>query len=430
MNSRSNISPLPYAEPEEVGLSSERLSRIKPAMQQYIHDGHAPNFVTMVVRHGKIVHYEAQGYMDIERKKPVRKDTIYRMYSNSKPIDGAAIMVCVEDGLLTLDDPISKFIPSFRNPVVRAMDAPRAQETGSAAAKRMIPTVPANREVTVRDCLRNTTGFATIGNAPFQYVAAFKDLFPGGNWFVTVGPESIGAPARLSLEEEMEAQAKLPLAYHPGTHFEYQVGYPVIRRILEIATGKTVGEFEDERLFKPLGMKDTMFSLPDDKLDQYSTCYRPEPADNNWKLVVHELPENSGKLVGPITRGVLSSAPDFARFGQMLLNGGVLDGVRILGRKTVEIMTADHLPEGVYNTNSGPGFGFGMGVGVYKGRVPPLMRSIGAFGWGGFGGTIMWMDPKEELLWLCFTQVLHHRTIPGVHAFLEVFERLVYQSLI
>jgi CubicO group peptidase (beta-lactamase class C family) len=429
MNSDNNSWPLPWAEPEEVGISSERLSRIKPVLQQYIDDGHAPNFATMVIRRGKIVHFEAQGYMDIERKKPVRKDTIYRMYSNSKTIDGAAIMICVEDGLLSLDDPISKYIPAFKNPVVRVLDAPRSQEKGVVSATRGISTVSANREVTIRDCLRNTTGFATASNSPFQYRTAFKDVLPDGNWFAAIGPESIGAPPRLSLEEEMEAQARLPLAYQPGTHFEYHIGYPVIRRILEVATGKTLGEFEEERFFKPLGMKDTTYSLPDDKLDQYSTCYRPEPVANKWKLVVHELPETSGKLVGPVTRGVLSTAPDFARFGQMLLNGGELDGVRILGRKTVELMTADHLPEGIYNTNSGQGFGFGMGVGVYKGRVPPIMRSIGAFGWSGFGGTIMWMDPQEELIWLCFSQILQHNAIPGVHAFREVFERLVYQSL-
>src|SRR3989304_1217611 len=154
--------PLPQAKPEDVGVSSHRLSLIRPALQQFIDGKKDPNFVSMVVRKGKIVHWEAQGYMDFETKKPVQKDTVYRLWSNTKPLTGVATMICVEEGLLTLDDPISKYIPSFKNPRVRVLELPR-QETGRAAVLGMIPTVPAAREVTVRDCLRNTTGFLKDG---------------------------------------------------------------------------------------------------------------------------------------------------------------------------------------------------------------------------------------------------------------------------
>ncbi len=174
---------LPFAEPEEVGMSSKRLARIRPAMQKFIDDGKDPNFVTMVIRYGKIVHYEAQGYMDFESKKPVQKDTIYRLWSNTKPITGVATMICLEEGLLDLDDPISKCIPAFKNPVVRVLDPPRTRETGRPVPTGMTPTVPANREVSIRDCLRNTTGFATAATAPIQYLTEFPDVFPDKSWF-------------------------------------------------------------------------------------------------------------------------------------------------------------------------------------------------------------------------------------------------------
>ena len=422
--------PLPFVEPEQVGLSSKRLSRIQPVMQQFIDDKKDPNFVTMVIRQGKIVHHEALGYMDLESKKPVDKNTIYRLWSNTKPITGAATMICVEEGLLTLDDPISKYIPAFKNPVVRVLDPPRVQETGRAVTMGMIPTIPANREVTIRDCLRNTTGFATANNAPIQYLTEFRDIFPERSWFT-------GPNITASVEEAVEAQARLPLESHPGTRFEYQVGYPVIGRILEIVTGKTLSDFYEERILKPLGMKDSAFYLPEDKIDRFPACYRPAPSSNGWELVVSEKPETSEKVTGPRTYfeagggggGVLSTVADYARFAQMLLNGGELDGVPILGRKSVELMSSSHTPDDFYIPLTGPGFGFGMGVGVYKGGTPPLMRSIGTYGWSGAAGTTCIIDPKEELIILCFTQVMMHRTMPG-NTCHEDFERLVYQSLI
>ncbi len=419
--------PLPFAEPEEVGLSSERLSHIRPSLQKFIDDRKDPNFVTMVIRHGKIVYHEAQGYMDFESKKPVQKDTLYRLWSNTKPITGVATMMCLEDGLLELDDPISKYIPAFKNPVVRVLDPPRTKEIGRPAAGT-IHTVPANREVTIRDCLRNTTGFATAAKAPIQYLTEFKDIFPERKWF--------GGP-NTSIQEIVDSLAKLPLESHPGTRFEYQVGYPVMGRVLEIAAGKTLSEFFSERIFKPLDMKDTGFYLSPDKLDRFPTLYNPVQADGEWSLAISERPETSEKILGPPDHfgagggrgGVLSTVADYARFAQMLLNGGELDGVRILGRKTVELMTSSHTSDDVYLPMAGLGFGFGMGVGVYKGSVPPIMRTIGTFGWSGRAGTNCLIDPWEDLIWLCFTQVFEHRNIPG-NTPQEDFERLVYQSLI
>ncbi|MFC2015271.1 serine hydrolase domain-containing protein [Chloroflexota bacterium] len=420
--------PLPYSKPEEVGVSSERLTRILPEMQKFIDDRKDPNFVTMIIKHGKIVFYEAQGYTDFESKKPAQKDTIYRLWSNTKPITGVATMMCLEEGLLTLDDPISKYIPAFKDPVVRVLDPPRKQEIGRPSATGLIQTIPANREVTIRDCLRNTTGFATGSNAPIQYLSEFEDVFPERKWF--------GGPDK-SIEDIVNSLAKLPLESQPGTRFEYQVGYPVVGRILEIVTGKTLSEFYNERIFVPLEMKDSGFYLPKDKLDRFPTLYRPDSKDGEWKLAVSDNPETSEKVLGPNTHfgagggrgGVLSTVADYSRFAQMLLNKGELEGVRILGRKTVELMTSCHTGDDVYMAQAGPGYGFGMGVGVFKGSVPPIMRSIGTFGWSGLAGTNCIIDPTEELIWLCFTQVLRHRGMPG-NTCQEDFERLVYQSLI
>jgi CubicO group peptidase (beta-lactamase class C family) len=416
--------PLPSAEPEEVGFSSERLAKICPGLQKFIDKRMVPNLVTLVARHGKVVHYEAQGYMDFDSKKPATKETIFRLWSNTKPITGTATMICVEDGLLNLDDPVSKYIPAFKNQVVRAEPGPgRGLPMG-------ITTVPAVREITIRDCLRNTTGLSTARRAPLSYLNEFRDLIPKSG--LLISPERpIG-----SIREMVEALARLPLESQPGTQFEYQVGYPVVGTVLEIVTGKTLEEFYQERILKPLGMKDTSFYLSKNRLDRFPTLYRPVNEAGKWKLSVAEKPETSEKIIGPRTYfeagggagGVLSTVADYARFAQMLLNGGELDGVRILGRKTVELMTSSHTGDMVLPI-PGPGFGFGMGVGVYKGGGIPIMRSIGTYGWSGMAGTTYFADPKEGLVCVCFTQVFMHEVMID-NIYQEEFERLVYQSLL
>ena len=240
-----------------------------------------------------------------------------------------------------------------------------------------------------------------------------------------------------SVQDMVEAQASLPLFAQPGTEFVYHVGYPALSLVLEAATGKTPGEFYQERIFGPLGMKDTAFYLPKNKLNRFPACYMPARSESGWKLALMERPQDSEKVIGAKTffdvggdkGGVLSTAGDYARFAQCLLNGGELDGVRIVGRKTVELMTCSHTAEGLYPGMAGPGFGFGMGVGVYKGGGLPRLRSVGAFGWDGAAGTFFFDDPKEDLLLICFTQVFGHRGMPG-NNYQEDFERLVYQALV
>ena len=414
--------PLPFAEPEDVGVSSERLSRIGPVMQKFIDDRKDPNLITMVIRRGKIVYYEAVGYMDIDSKKPVRKDAIYRLWSNTKPITGVATMICVEEGLLGLDDPVSKYIPAFKNQRVRTI-APQGPMLGT-------PTIPVNREITVRDCLRNTTGLATARRVPLNYATEFKDLLPKTNL--------MGAPGMMpgGMRETLDALAQLPLEAQPGTEFEYQVGYPIAGVVIEEATGQSLDKFYTERIFKPLGMDDSFFYLPKAKLDRFPTLYTPVRETGEWKLTVSERPEESEKVIGPGTYfeagggggGVLSTVADYARFAQMLLNKGELDGVQILSRKSIEIMTSSHTGDMVLPLGQ-PGMGFGMGVGVLKGGGTPTYRSIGTYGWGGAAGTSFFVDPKEELICIIFTQVFMAQVM-GNNTYQEDFERLVYQSLL
>jgi CubicO group peptidase (beta-lactamase class C family) len=419
---KSNVEwPLPFVAPEKVGISSNKLSNIRPKLQEFIDRKFAPNLVTLIARHGKVVFYQAQGYMDFESKKPAKIDTIYRLWSNTKPITGVATMLCVEDGLLSLDDPVSKFIPAFRNQRVRV--------PGAQGPMIGTPTVPVIGDITVRDCLRNTTGLTTARRAPLSYLAEFKDIIPKAG--------ILGSPAAAhNIRETLDALAQLPLESQPGTQFEYQVGYPVVGVVLETVTGQTLEEFYQKRIFQPLGMRDSSFYLEKNKLDRFPTLYSVAQDKGKWKLVVNEVPSKSEKFLGPKTYfeagggggGVLSTAADYARLAQMLLNKGELEGVRILSRRSVEMMTSNHT--GNVNLNmSNPGLCFGMGVGVYQGSNPPIYRSVGTFGWSGAAGTTFFVDPKEDIFAICFSQVFMHEVMPG-NSYQEEFERLVYESLI
>jgi CubicO group peptidase (beta-lactamase class C family) len=422
--------PLPFADASEVGVSAERLARIRPTLQKYIDQQKVPNLVSLIARHGKIVHFDALGYMDLESHKPVQKDTIFRLWSNSKPIAGVATMICVEEGLLSLDDPVSKFIPAFKNERVR-VDEVEWLRLYNCAHIMATPTIPAGREITLRDCLRNTTGLSQVNTAPIQYITEYKGIIEESGL--------LNAPTNQpdNLRKMVEALAKLPLSAQPGTRFTYQIGYPIIGLVIEMVTGKSLEEFYRERIFRPLWMKDTSFYLPKEKLGRFPTCYCPTGEAEKWKLIVLERPEESERYKGPRTYfeagggrgGVLTTAGDYARFAQMLLNNGELDGTRILSRKSVELMTCSHTGD-VYVTDPGPhGFGFGLGVGVYKGGNPSVRRSPGTYGWGGAAGTHYFADPKEDLICIIFTQVFMHKMIPD-NLYQEEFEKLVYQALI
>jgi CubicO group peptidase (beta-lactamase class C family) len=414
-------SSLPTGDPEALGFDAERLSRIGPAMQKLIDDEKVPNLVTLVARKGQIVHLDARGVMDLDTRKPVDTSTLFRLYSNTKPIAGVATMILFEAGLLTPDDPVSKFLPEYADLRV-------------ASAQFPMMTERAKRGITIRDCLTHTTGLMSATRATLGLRAQYREAFEALGW--ARGSDATAKPAP-TYRERVKAMAQIPLYAQPGEHFEYHIGYLVLGAVLEEACGQPLDQFFREQIFEPLGMKDTDFYLPEGALDRFPACYVPRQVDGQWKLTVSEKAEESEKALGPKVffgvggdaGGVLSTIGDYARFGQMLLNGGELDGKRILGRKTLDLMKGNHTGDMVIPM-TGPGFHWGLGVSVYHGRgIPPLMLSPGTFFWGGAAGTTFRADPVEDLLSIIFTQVLQHGMMPG-NTYQEDFRRLVYQALV
>lgn len=424
-------SSMPVVKPEEVGLSSDRLARIKPAMQKFIDQQWLPNAVMLIARDGKIAYYEAIGRQDCAKGTPCSKDTLFCLYSNTKAVTGLATMILYEDGKLKLDDPVSRYIPAFKNLSVIA--PPNQVPTDGRGMPVMFATIPAKREITIRDCLRNTTGLATPERAPYWFATQFKDILPETGWDLQ---NDLNTPPPEGYRHRVEMHARLPLTFHPGTDFVYHVGYPVVGAVIEAITGKTLEDFYRERIFQPLDMQDTSFYLDRKNVKRFTCCYLPVMHQNRWQMKLIDQAENSvikgkGKYCGAggDMGGLISTAGDYARFGQMLLNGGELDGVRIISRKSVEIMTSSHTKK-LNIPMLGEGFGFGMGVGMYTGGSHnPILRSPGTFGWGGAAGTMFFADPKEKLLAICFTQMFAANMIPE-NNYQEEFERLVYQALI
>ncbi len=407
---------LPTTDPEAVGFSTERLARIGPSMQKYIDQRMVPGVLTLVARHGQIVHFESRGLMDIEANKPVAKDTIYRIMSMTKPIAAVGLMMLYEEGHFLLDQPISRWLPSFKNMVVRGR--------GDA-------TVPANREITVRDCLSHTTGFSMaerqkIGNR-FRQGPPARPLVPGRPGNSVNQREELG-----TVEEALELLAKVPLSFHPGTDWLYNAAYDAVGVLIEKISGQTLDEFLKKRIFDPLKMVDTYFYLPAEKVSRFAAGYRVNK--NEWGMFgLIDSPTTSAKVSGPKTfispgGGLLSTAADYSRFAQMMLNGGILDGSRILGRKTIELMTTNHI--GDLSTVKGPGYGYGLGFSVRTDLAAAQSPgSVGAYGWDGWFDTRYFADPKEDLFGLMFTQAADSASNPDL-LIRRDFERMVYQSLV
>ena len=415
-------SPLPNGDPAALGFDVQRLARIGDAMQAFVDDGRVPNLVTLVARRGQVVHQHACGVLDLDDDTPAGLDTLFRMWSNTKPIAGVATLILYERGLLTLDDPVARFLPEYADQRVCRADEPMATE-------------PAKRGITIRDCLTHTTGLPDPGSMPHFYRQQYQEALTQIGW---IGRDAgmLTVPTCDS-RTRVRAQAQLPLMAHPGERFNYHMGYPLLSAVLEEASGQRLDELFGEAIFEPLGMDDTGFYLKDGALPRFGASYMPREVDGEMRLVAVDKAATSERTVGPKREfaaggdlgGVLSTVGDYARFGQMLLNGGELDGVRILGRKTVEYMTANHTGDMVIPI-TGRGFHWGLGVSVYHGGGPcPLMRSPGTYGWDGAAGTIYFADPAEELLGVCLTQVMAPGMMPN-NTYQEDFWRLVYQALV
>ncbi len=415
-------SPLPQGAPTALGFDPQRLEGIGPAMRAFVDDGRLPNLVTLVARHGQVVHQHACGVLDLDDDTPAGLDTLFRMWSNTKPIAGVATLILYERGLLNLDDPVARFLPEYADQRVRRADDPMATE-------------PAKRGITIRDCLTNTAGLQDPSAMPHSYRERYGDILTKIGW---IGPRAgmLTVPESDN-RERVRAQAQLPLMAHPGERFDYHLGYPLLSAVLEEASGQRLDELFQEAVFEPLRMNDSGFYLKDGALPRFGACYIPREVDGEMQLVAIEKAASSEKTAGPKREfaaggdfgGVLTTVGDYARFGQMLLNDGELDGVRVLGRKTAALVTGNHTGEMVVPI-SGPGYHWGLGVSVYHGGADsPPIHSVGTYGWDGAAGTMYFADPAEDLLAVCLTQVLAAGTMPN-NTYQADFRRLVYQALV
>ena len=422
------MSSFPHGDAAALGFDPKRLERIGPAMQAYVDDERLPNLVTLIARRGQVVHLEARGVLSFDTGRPATPESLFRMFSNTKPLAGVATCILYEQGLLNPDDPVSRFLPEFGDSRVQIPNAPGMTER-------------AKRGITVRDCLTNTTGIVNPGTMPAFYRERYADVFArmydGVDALKTLGWMRRDDAPVLSSRERVRALAELPLKAHPGESFEYHVGYPVLTEVIAAASGQPVDEFIQQNILDPLGMNSTGFYVKDGLAEHFGDCYIPRQSGDAVELAVFERGETSEKItgsgefcVGGSSGGIVTTVGDYARLGQMLLNGGELDGVRILGRKTVEVMVGNHTGDMVIPI-SGPGFHWGLGVAAYhgRGRLALLLRSVGSYGWDGAAGTTYWADPSEDLLGVCLTQVMMAGMMPN-NDYQETFQRLAYQALV
>lgn len=394
-----NSQGLPTVKPEEAGLASDRLNRIKPVMQSYVDENKLPGLITMVARQGKIVHFEKYGMMDLD--KPMQLNTIFRIASMSKPITSVAVMILYEEGHFQLDDPIAKYIPEFKD-----------LKVFSTKDKDGIHLEDQIRPMTIRDLLIHTSGltYGIFGNTVVDSMYRSANLWAG------------------TLKEMVQELSEIPLLYQPGTKWNYSFSTDVLGYLVEEVSGKSFDKFLKEKIFEPLKMKDTDFYVPKEKINRCSAIYGV--SDNNGIKVISK-PDTSIISRSPKFfsggGGLFSTASDYMIFAQMLLNQGEINGVRLLGRKTVELMTENHLSEGLMSLAGRPGSGFGLGFSVVT-DVPKTqtLGSVGEFGWAGIYNTYFSIDPKEKLIWILMTQFSPFSFYPVN----KEFNVLVYQAIV
>jgi CubicO group peptidase (beta-lactamase class C family) len=393
---------LPTGAPEQNGFSTERLNRINSVMREHVDAGRLAGASGLISRNGKVVFREAWGEM--------KMDTIVRMYSMTKAVTGVAAMILYEEGKLALSDPASKYLPELANMRV-------AHDSTDATGKRTFYTVPAEHPITIRDLMRHTSGFDYQGPKDEKGEFVYAKLGIQG-----------GAPqTAFDLTEMVKRLGTTALIDQPGTTFRYGYSTDVLGRVVEAVSGKTLDQFFEERIFRPLGMKETSFFVPEERWNRLAVLYAPKkdggilrstgPAQESFK-------KKPVLLLGGA--GLTSTLDDYSRFYMMLLNDGQLDGARILGRKSVELMRSDHLGTLARAGLVPEGYGFGLTFAVNLGPgKSPEVGSQGEYNWGGAAGTSFWIDPKERMFGVFLIQILP----PNVGAAGE-FKRMAYQALV
>lgn len=384
--SQASAASLTISKPEEVGFSAERLKRIRSVVQSHIDAKDFPGAVTLVARKGKVVHFEAQGTTDLESGKPMRTDTLFRMASMTKPVTAVAVLMLLEEGKLVLSDPVSKFIPEFKNPKVAVWNLPNDPRGAG------VRIVSADREVTLQHILTHTAGLAVSTEGP------------AGDFYRNAKLEQ----GRLSLAEFSQRVGAMPLNFQPGTQWQYTsgVGFAVLGRVVEIVSGMNLDRFFKSRILTPLNMTNTFFNIPPDRIGDVATVYTRTEQGLAKQNPAPPLPPGVEFFSG--AGGLTGSAEDYLQFCQMLLNGGQGNGTRLLSRKTVELMTdnaignldlANYSERGLTLEQNLRGYGFGLGVRVRKSTgASGWLGSPGDYGWAGANGTYFWVDPKEQLI--------------------------------
>lgn len=393
---------LPTASPESVGISAERLGRIDEYFQRFIDKNQIAGAVTLVARHGKVVHHSALGWKYREQNIPMTTDTIFYLASMTKPIVSTALMMLFEEGRFRLDDPISDWIPEYADHMVLVNDGVRQR------------SVPEARPITIRHVLTHTSGLTLDPENAGLSEDAVQWASNNGKPFSTLG-------------ERVARAAIIPGTFHPGDQWKYGTSTDYVAVLVEKISGQSLDQFLRERIFEPLGMYDTFYNIPRSKVDRVAASYTLNDENEAELQIAPEFVEPTTYFPG--TSRLNSTSSDYIRFAQMIANGGELDGVRLLGRMTVDLMISNHTGDkDVYVR--GPGYGFGLGFGVL---VDPTLSfdtlSPGSYGWGGARGTLYYADPAEDLIGLMFIQLPNHGPLNIRQRFTNVVSQSVVDSV-
>lgn len=395
---------LKLIDPAVAGMSAERLAKLNDRMHQFVDQGQISAVQTLIYRKGQLAHSDIYGYEDVDSKDPIKENSIWRIYSMTKPIVSVGIMQQYEMGKFNLNDPIHKYIPVFKDMKVHK---------GNHVLE------DAENDIKVIDLMRHTSGIGygwSGGYVDTLYAAAGSRANSGDN--VTF----------------MKELAKLPLYNEPGTVWQYSLSTDVLGHLLEVISGQPLDQYLDEHIFTPLGMDDTFFEVPDDKEDRFVSNYTTNKESGKLQIIDHPSMSKYCKEVTLFSGGggLASTAHDYLAFSKMLLNGGTLNGTRILGPKTIDLMTQDHCTETPYSGN-GPvvvptnGHGFGLGFTMTTDLAASAsLGSVGSYGWGGAAGTYFRVDPKEEMVYIMMIQLMPYNHLQAR----EKFQTLVYQAIV